>query len=783
MYGIPPGLLHAQLAQESTWNPNAKSTYKFPDGTSPTGIAQFKPTTAKAMGIDPTDPVESIYGAAKYMKQLYTKNGTWSAALAHYGTTAHGDAPALDAMARQIDNGGSDAAIPQASATTPQQAPAGAFPATNISAPTPAPYNPLSPPPGAPEPAVPSLLAPNDVAPAPAAPEAGTSDIPYADSFNKGAQVGGANNEAGGFMLGGAGLLPGAPYAGAAASYVPKELGGGGLGFGGPSFGQRVAAARGVLAGSAAAMPLATLAGAAVPAIVGGLATGGAGDLGFMGTVLQGAKAGLALTAPTAALNATTGQTSIAQAVADAGMGVIGGAAGGAAGKAIASGVAASIRNVFSVLARGGTVPTAVMQKFTALTGMTGEQIQTKLAAARAQGITPTISNVLPDAQVGQAGKFNVVNQDVGAAARQAMAESATDQKALTSQNMTSNNTQSATSYWRDVDTQADKDYGALRATAVKLTDQDKDFLSGNPIVTSAVPNILQRGGLANRIDGGVISGADFDLIRKALNRADKSNRGSPDIRDAINTLSQIGDNASADFKQAGANYRLGARRADAADLGESIMDSNESVDSFKTRLDQLDAETRQQGIPSAELVKPLHDGIEQRTGTIGQSNPATMVHAFANDDTLQGKYALTYGNKAANTQRALMTAQDKANATLSAVTPRLGAEATETGSTAVLHAGMAAHAAATLDPFSAVYHGLSAGLKVKGRPFSAASQAKIAEWMHSSDPAQQQEAVTIAKGVHAYWDTTRNLVRSAGGASGASFGSMVHGGGTAPSQ
>lgn len=45
---------------------------------------QFMPGTAAGLGIDPHDPVQSINGAATYLKQLYDQFGDWKLAVAAY---------------------------------------------------------------------------------------------------------------------------------------------------------------------------------------------------------------------------------------------------------------------------------------------------------------------------------------------------------------------------------------------------------------------------------------------------------------------------------------------------------------------------------------------------------------------------------------------------------------------------------------------------------------------------------------------------------------------------
>lgn len=77
-YGIPPDLFLRQLGAESGWNPSATS----PAGAQ--GIGQLMPGTAAELGVDPSDPVQNIDGAARYLKQQYDKFGDWGLALAAY---------------------------------------------------------------------------------------------------------------------------------------------------------------------------------------------------------------------------------------------------------------------------------------------------------------------------------------------------------------------------------------------------------------------------------------------------------------------------------------------------------------------------------------------------------------------------------------------------------------------------------------------------------------------------------------------------------------------------
>jgi hypothetical protein len=86
--GISPVYFVRQINEESSFNPNAVS----PAGA--VGIAQFLPSTAAGLGINPWDPIQSLRGAARLMAN-YAKNygGDYAKALAAYnggsGTVQH----------------------------------------------------------------------------------------------------------------------------------------------------------------------------------------------------------------------------------------------------------------------------------------------------------------------------------------------------------------------------------------------------------------------------------------------------------------------------------------------------------------------------------------------------------------------------------------------------------------------------------------------------------------------------------------------------------------------
>jgi soluble lytic murein transglycosylase-like protein len=78
--GLDPALLAGLIKQESGFNPNAGS------GAGARGLTQLMPGTAQGLGVDNVlDPVQSINGGAKYLKQqLDAFGGDTAKALAAY---------------------------------------------------------------------------------------------------------------------------------------------------------------------------------------------------------------------------------------------------------------------------------------------------------------------------------------------------------------------------------------------------------------------------------------------------------------------------------------------------------------------------------------------------------------------------------------------------------------------------------------------------------------------------------------------------------------------------
>ena len=76
--GISADLFEKQIQVESGFNPNAVS----PAGA--VGMAQFMPSTAQGLEINPYDPVQSLSGAASLMARYFTKYQSYDKALAAY---------------------------------------------------------------------------------------------------------------------------------------------------------------------------------------------------------------------------------------------------------------------------------------------------------------------------------------------------------------------------------------------------------------------------------------------------------------------------------------------------------------------------------------------------------------------------------------------------------------------------------------------------------------------------------------------------------------------------
>lgn len=77
-HGVPAYMLGRLLRAESNFDATARGA------AGEIGIAQFMPSTAAELGVNPADPLASIDGAARYLRQLYDQHGSWDAALTAY---------------------------------------------------------------------------------------------------------------------------------------------------------------------------------------------------------------------------------------------------------------------------------------------------------------------------------------------------------------------------------------------------------------------------------------------------------------------------------------------------------------------------------------------------------------------------------------------------------------------------------------------------------------------------------------------------------------------------
>jgi hypothetical protein len=76
--GLDPDIFERQIMAESQFDPNATS----PAGAR--GIAQLTPATARAWGVDPSDPVASLQAAAQHMAGYLKQYGNYPLALAAF---------------------------------------------------------------------------------------------------------------------------------------------------------------------------------------------------------------------------------------------------------------------------------------------------------------------------------------------------------------------------------------------------------------------------------------------------------------------------------------------------------------------------------------------------------------------------------------------------------------------------------------------------------------------------------------------------------------------------
>ncbi len=77
-YGLPRGLVHAVIHQESRGRVNAVSV------KGALGLMQLMPGTAAQLGVNPYDPEQNVRGGARYLRQQIDRFGSIPLALAAY---------------------------------------------------------------------------------------------------------------------------------------------------------------------------------------------------------------------------------------------------------------------------------------------------------------------------------------------------------------------------------------------------------------------------------------------------------------------------------------------------------------------------------------------------------------------------------------------------------------------------------------------------------------------------------------------------------------------------
>ncbi len=76
--GISPNIFVRQINEESGFQPYVVSS------AGAIGIAQFEPATAASLGVDPYNPAQSLWGAARLMSSYVNQYGGYAQALAAY---------------------------------------------------------------------------------------------------------------------------------------------------------------------------------------------------------------------------------------------------------------------------------------------------------------------------------------------------------------------------------------------------------------------------------------------------------------------------------------------------------------------------------------------------------------------------------------------------------------------------------------------------------------------------------------------------------------------------
>ncbi len=77
-FGLDPHFFEALVWAESSFCVHAQSH------AGAIGLTQIMPGTAAALGVNPWDPLEALWGGASYLRDQYLRFGDWTLALAAY---------------------------------------------------------------------------------------------------------------------------------------------------------------------------------------------------------------------------------------------------------------------------------------------------------------------------------------------------------------------------------------------------------------------------------------------------------------------------------------------------------------------------------------------------------------------------------------------------------------------------------------------------------------------------------------------------------------------------
>ena len=101
-FDLDPSVLKGMAYAESGFDPNVISG-KRRSKTGAIGMMQFMPETAKQYDVDPTDPEQSVFAAAQYLRESLDKfDGDYGKAVASYNWGPHRKALQTDDWEKKL---------------------------------------------------------------------------------------------------------------------------------------------------------------------------------------------------------------------------------------------------------------------------------------------------------------------------------------------------------------------------------------------------------------------------------------------------------------------------------------------------------------------------------------------------------------------------------------------------------------------------------------------------------------------------------------------------------